>query len=265
MQQAVKQVLNSSAVTTEWIDVSVPIYDGMVHWPDDPAIQVKAIIDVERGDVATVSSLEMGTHTGTHIDAPRHFIAGGAGVDAVPLQHLIGPARIIEIEDPSAVTQAELRNHNVGPSERLLFKTLNSQRCWNGPEFVSNFVSLAEDAATYLAELDTLAIGIDYLSVGNPEVHRTLLGAGVVLIEGLNLSDVKSGDYELLCLPLRIAGGDGAPARALLKPSASHRSPQTAQEVFNVHRMQKFAPVLRGVHGTYLFDIDKVGSWFVAV
>src|SRR5262245_20992294 len=265
MEQAAMQALNSTGVTTAWIDVSVPIYDGMVHWPDDPAIQIKAIIDVDRGDVATVSSLEMGTHTGTHIDAPRHFIAGGAGVDAVPLDHLIGPARIIEIEDPAAVTQAELRNHNVGPSERLLFKTLNSQRCWNGSEFVKDFVSLAEDAATYLAELKPLTIGIDYLSIGSPEVHRTLFDAGIVIIEGLNLSGVNPGEYEFLCLPLRIAGGDGAPARALLRPSAPHRSPQTAQEVFNVHRMQKYAPVLRGVHGTYLFDIDKVGSWFVAV
>jgi len=265
MAQPTMHALNASAVTTEWIDVSVPIYDGMVHWPDNPAIIVKAIMDVERGDVATVSSLEMGTHTGTHIDAPKHFIRGGAGVDAVPLQNLMGPARVIKIENASAVTRAELRDHNLGHSERLLFKTLNSQRCWNGPEFVSNFVSLAEDAAMYLAELHTLAIGIDYLSVGNPEVHRTLLGAGVVIIEGLNLSDVKPGEYEFLCLPLRITGGDGAPARALLKPTVAHRSPQTAQEVFNVHRMQKYAPVLRGVHGTYLFDIDKVGSWFVAV
>jgi arylformamidase len=265
MPQAVKQVPSSSAVTTEWIDVSVPIYDGMVHWPDNPAIIVKAIMHLDRGDAATVSSLEMGTHTGTHVDAPNHFIPGGAGADALPLQNLIGPARVIEIEHTSAVTRAELLNHNLGRSERFLFKTLNSQRCWNDSEFVSNFVALAEDAATYLAELNTLAIGIDYLSVGSPQVHRTLLGAGVVIIEALNLSDVKPGDYELLCLPLRIAGGDGAPARALLKPSASARSPQTAQEVFNVHRMQKFAPVLRGVHGTYLFDIDKVGSWFVAV
>src|SRR5262249_28691206 len=221
MQQAVKQVLNSSTVATEWIDVSVPIYDGMVHWPDNPSIQLKAIMHVERGDIATVSSLEMGTHTGTHIDAPIHFIPGGAGADAVPLQNLIGPARIIEIEDPNAVTQAELRNYNLRHSERLLFKTLNSQRCWNGSEFVGDFVSLAGDAAAYLAELNTLAVGIDYLSVGSPEVHRTLLNAGVVIIEGLNLSDVSAGEYEFLCLPLRIAGGDGAPARALLKPSAS--------------------------------------------
>src|SRR5215471_5248989 len=157
MAQAALQTLNSSAVTTGWIDVSVPIYDGMVHWPDNPSITLNAIMHVERGDIATVSALEMGSHTGTHIDAPIHFIRGGAGADAVPLQNLIGRARIIEIEHPSAVTHAELLTHNLGHSERLLFKTLNSHRCWNGPAFVSNFVSLAEDAAKYLARLKTLA------------------------------------------------------------------------------------------------------------
>src|SRR5262245_46629570 len=111
-----------SLATMEWIDVSVPIYGGMVHWPDNPSIELTTITHVERGDVCTVSTLEMGTHTGTHIDGPIHFIPGGAGTDAVPLQNLIGPARVIAIEDTTAVTHAELRNHNVGESERLLFK-----------------------------------------------------------------------------------------------------------------------------------------------
>src|SRR5262245_52081834 len=146
MAQVATQVLNSSAATTEWIDVSVPIYGGMVHWPDNPPVALSAIMHVEHGDVATVSALEMGTHTGTHIDAPSHFIPGANGVDAVPLANLTGAARVIEIESPDAVTQAELRRHNLGGSERLLFKTLNSKRCWNGSEFVSDFVALAEDA-----------------------------------------------------------------------------------------------------------------------
>lgn len=218
MAQLATQVLNSSATTTEWIDVSVPIYGGMVHWPDNPPIEVDAIMHVERGDIATVSALKMGTHTGTHIDGPIHFLPGSPGTDAVPLGNLIGPATVIEIEDPSAVQWAELRKHNIGHSERLLFKTLNSQRCWNSSEFVSDFVSLAEDAASELAELKTLAVGIDYLSMGSPEVHRTLLGAGVAIIEGLNLLKVSRGKYELFCVPLSIRGGDGAPARALLKP-----------------------------------------------
>src|SRR5262245_15801469 len=155
----------SSAATTEWIDISVPIYNGMVHWPDNPPIAVKPVMHVERGDLATVSALEMGTHTGTHIDAPIHFIPGGAGTDAVPLDHLIGPAKVIQIEHPSAVTHAELRDSAVGHAERLLLKTLNSERCWKGSEFVSNCIALEEDAAKYLADLNTLAIGIDYLSV----------------------------------------------------------------------------------------------------
>jgi len=265
MAQAATEVLNSSATATEWIDVSVPIYDGMVHFPDNPPIEIEAIKHLERGDICTVSTLKMGAHTGTHIDGPNHFLRGATGTDAVPLMNLIGPARVIGIEDTSAVTEAELRKRNLGHSERLLFKTLNSQRCWNSSEFVKDFISLAEDAARYLAGLKTLAVGIDYLSMGSPEVHRTLLGAGVAIIEGLNLSEINPGEYELICLPLKITGGDGALARALLRPLASGHMPQTAHEVFNVHRMQKYEPYLRGVHGTYLFDIDKVGSWFVAV
>jgi len=218
MGQVRTQALNSSNATTEWIDLSVPIYGGMVHWPDDPPIELDAIMHVERGDLCTVSALKMGTHTGTHIDGPIHFLPGSPGTEAVPLENLIGPARVIEIEDSSAVRWAELRKHKIADSERLLFKTLNSQRCWNSSEFVSDFVSLAEDAANHLAMLKTLAVGIDYLSLGSPEVHRTLLKAGVGIIEGLNLSKVSPGDYEFLCLPLRIPGGDGAPARALLKP-----------------------------------------------
>lgn len=218
MARIATHVPNSSATTTAWIDVSVPIYGGMVHWPDNPPIEHDAIMHVERGDMATVSELKMGTHTGTHIDGPIHFLPGGPGTDAVPLENLIGSARVIEIEDPSAVRWAELRKHKIGHSERLLFKTSNSHRCWNTSGFVSDFVSLAEDAAEHLAELKTLAVGIDYLSMGSPEVHRTLLAANVAIIEGLNLSHVNPGEYEFLCLPLRIPGGDGAPARALLKP-----------------------------------------------
>jgi arylformamidase len=221
MAHVATPILNSSAATTEWIDVSVPIYGGMIYWPDNPQIEIDAIMHLERGDVCTVSSLKMGTHTGTHIDGPNHFLPGGSGTDEVPLHNLIGPARVIGIEDPRAVRQGELSKHKLGHSERLLFKTVNSRRSWNFSEFVSDFVSIAEDAANYLTELKTLTVGIDYLSAGSPEVHRTLLGAGVVIIEGLNLSEVSPGEYEFICLPLRIVGGDGAPARALLKPLVS--------------------------------------------
>jgi arylformamidase len=190
----------------------------MVHFPDNPSIEIDTITHVEKGDLCTLSALRMGTHTGTHIDAPIHFLPGGAGAEEIPLDNLIGPARVIEIKDPDAVKAKELQVHNLGVRERVLFKTSNSERCWKTSQFVHDFVSIAEDAASYLASLSTLAVGIDYLSAGSPEAHRTLLGAGVVIVEGLNLTGISQGRYELLCLPLKILGGDGALARALLKP-----------------------------------------------
>jgi arylformamidase len=209
---------NSQGISSKWLDVSVPIYAGMVHFPDNPPIEIDTITHVERGDVCTLSALRIGTHTGTHIDAPIHFLPGGTGAEEVPLVNLVGPARVIEIKDSDAVKAEELRVHNLGVRERLLFKTSNSERCWETSQFVHDFISIAEDAASYLASLNTLAVGIDYLSAGSPETHRALLSAGVVIIEGLNLKGISQGRYELLCLPLKILGGDGAPARALLKP-----------------------------------------------
>jgi arylformamidase len=210
---------NSPAVSSKWVDVSVPIYAGMVHFPDNPSIEIDTITHVDRGDLCTVSRLTMGSHTGTHIDAPIHFLPGGTGAEQIPVENLIGPARVIEIKDPDKVKADELRLHKLGARERLLFKTSNSQRCWKTSQFVPDFVSIAEDAASYLASLNTLAVAIDYLSAGSPETHRTLLGAGVVIIEGLNLTGISQGRYELLCLPLKILGGDGAPARVLLRVS----------------------------------------------
>jgi arylformamidase len=209
---------DSRGLSSKWLDVSVPIYAGMVHFPDNPPIEIDTITHVERGDVCTLSALRIGTHTGTHIDAPIHFLPGGTGAEEVPLVNLVGPARVIEIKESDAVKAEELRVHNLGVRERLLFKTSNSERCWETSQFIHDFISIAEDAASYLASLNTLAVGIDYLSAGSPETHRTLLNAGVVIIEGLNLKGISQGRYELLCLPLKILGGDGAPARALLKP-----------------------------------------------
>jgi arylformamidase len=157
-------------------------------------------------------------------------LKGGAGAEEVPLENLVGPARVIEIKDPHAVKAEELQVHNLGVGERLLFKTSNSERCWKTSQFVPDFVAIAEDAASYLAGLDTLAVGIDYLSAGNPETHRTLLGSGVVILEGLNLTGISQGRYELLCLPLKILKGDGAPARVLLKVSDATDDIKSAAE-----------------------------------
>jgi len=219
VKQPQTKTANSPKISSKWLDVSMPIYAGMVHFPDNPSIEIDTITHVERGDVCTLSKLTMGSHTGTHIDAPIHFLPGGAGAEEVPLDNLIGPARVIEIKDHDAIKAEELRVHNLGVRERVLFKTSNSERCWKTSQFVPDFLSIAEDAASYLASLNTLTVGIDYLSAGSPETHRTLLSAGVVILEGLNLTGVSQGRYEFLCLPLKILGGDGAPARALLRPA----------------------------------------------
>lgn len=218
-------------MTSGWIDISVPIYPGMVHWPDNPAVRIERIQDLSRGDAANVSRLELGAHTGTHMDAPRHFLADGAGLDELPLDATIGPARVIPIAHPQAILPGELEAHRLRAGERVLFRTRNSERCWKNNEFIEDFVYISAAAAQYLVQRKVRTVGIDYLSVGGYvhdgiETHQILLGAGIWLIEGLNLSAVKAGAYELICLPLRVVGGDGAPARAVLRPLGHRESMQ---------------------------------------
>lgn len=208
-------------VAARWRDVSVPIRDAMVHWPGDPPVEVSRQLSIERGDPANLSAVSMSAHTGTHVDAPLHFIAGGAPVDEVPLDAAMGRARVIEIADPEAVGADELRGHAPRRGERLLLKTRNSARRWWEEGFDEDFVHVDPAAAELLAEAQVALVGVDYLSVGGmqsgAETHRHLLGAGIWIVEGLELSEVAPGDYELICLPLRLAGADGAPARALLR------------------------------------------------
>jgi arylformamidase len=212
----------SVGMAEEWIDISAPLHDGMAHWPDNPPIRIERVLDLARGDSATVSKMSLGMHTGTHVDAPAHFIPGGHGVHKAPFRALIGPARVVEIADTHSITVDELRRHDIQPGERILFKTLNSGRCWLTDDFVEDFVYISQAAARYLANRRVQTVGVDYLSVGGytedgPETHQALLSAGVWIIEGLNLSGVVPGIYELICLPLRITDSDGAPARAVLK------------------------------------------------
>ena len=206
----------------DWIDVSVPLRTGMVHWPDNPPVSIERALAIERGDAANVSQLSMGVHTGTHMDAPIHFFPAGKGIDAMPLTAAIGRARVIEISDPESIKPEELRPHQIQPGERILFKTRNSARCWPTNDFVEDFVYISSAAAQYLAEQKVQTVGVDYLSVGGffkdgAETHHALLGAGIWIIEGLNLSNVRPGFVELICLPLKIEGSDGAPARAILR------------------------------------------------
>jgi len=210
-------------MASPWIDVSVRLKTGMVNWPGDPPARISQALDMERGDPCTVSLLELGAHTGTHMDAPAHFVRGGIGIDALPLDTAIGSARVIAIQDPESIKPEELRRHRLRRGERILFKTGNSARCWDKDSFVEDFVYISAAAAQYLAERQVRLVGIDYLSVGGfradgVETHQALLQAGIWIIEGLNLSGVQPGRVQLVCLPLKIAGADGAPCRAILRP-----------------------------------------------
>ncbi len=212
-------------MTDTWIDVSITLHSGMVHWPGDPPIRIERVLDMERGDTCNVSSMALGSHTGTHMDAPLHFIRDGKGLDEMPLDATVGPARVIEIQDTEAITRAELLPHEPQSGERILFKTRNSERCWQSTQFVEDFVYISQEAARYLAERGVRTVGVDYLSVGgfrhdSLETHQALLGAGIWVIEGLNLAAVEPGLYDLICLPLKIRAGDGSPARAILRRRA---------------------------------------------
>ena len=212
-----------------WIDVSVPIADGMLHWPDNPGVTLRRVLDIDR-DGVNVSELSLGVHTGTHIDAPMHFLHEGADVAQLDPAVGIGPARVIEIADPVAVRRGELESAGPKPGERLLLKTRNSDRRWVDEPFRTDFVFVAADAAEYLAECRVALLGVDYLSVGGSAIdmeatHRALLEAGILIVEGLDLCAVQPGAYELVCLPLRIVGSDGAPARALLRPVVNGHAP----------------------------------------
>jgi arylformamidase len=210
-------------MTSAWIDVSVGLKTGMVNWPGDPPVKFSHALEIERGDVCTVSLLELGAHTGTHMDAPAHFVGGGSGIDSMPLEASLGAARVIQIEDRQSIKPEELRKHALQRGERVLFKTYNSEHCWEADHFIEDFVYISAAAARYLAEVQVRLVGVDYLSVGGfredgVETHQALLNAGIWCIEGLNLKQVQPGRVELVCLPLKIIGGDGAPARALVRP-----------------------------------------------
>ncbi len=208
---------------TDWIDVSVTVRHGMQHWPDNPPIVLERVMDLRRGDDCNVSHLAMGVHSGTHMDAPVHFIHQGAGLDEMPLAATMGEARVIQIEDPREITAGELRAHRLQPGERVLFRTSNSARCWQAGSFVEDFVYISEHAAEHLAATGVQTVGVDYLSVGGyhadgARIHRILLEAGIWIIEGLDLSPVTAGRYEMICLPVKRHGSAGAPARAILRP-----------------------------------------------
>jgi arylformamidase len=204
-------------------DISVPIRSGMPVYEGDPGVDIQSWSALAKGDSANVSFLHFGAHTGTHVDAPAHFIEGTRKIDALSLDVLIGPARVIRVPDEVMEIDSDfLGACNLDQVERVLFHTRNSG-FWN-EGFRKDFTHLSPEAAQKLVELGVKLVGTDYLSVekfhsGHHRTHLTLLSNDVVIVEGLNLSDIPPGDYELICLPLKISegAGDGSPARAVLR------------------------------------------------
>lgn len=201
----------------EILDVSIPIRTRMPIYPANAGVALRRIDAIADGAVANVSAVDLGAHTGTHVDAPNHFLDGAGSVDTVALEPLIGPAVVVDATavdktlDAAAVAVAGVP---VG-AERVLFRTRNSQ-LWEQEEFNEDFVSFDASGARALLDAGVRLVGIDYLSIGDPGAHRALLGADVAVVEGLDLRAVEPGPYQLVCLPLKLVGSDGGPARAVL-------------------------------------------------
>ena len=207
-------------------DVSLPLSAAMPTYPGDPGIEIKPWKALANGDVANVSLIDFGLHSGTHVDAPAHFIEGGTKVDALPLHSLVGEAEVVEVAEHIKVIDENFIVANcIRGSQRILFKTRNSS-FWNNPEdgFRVDYTYIDAPAARQLVNSGVKLVGIDYLSIERfdtekHETHHILLSKNIVILEGLDLRKVTAGLYELICLPLKIAGGsgDGAPARTILR------------------------------------------------
>jgi arylformamidase len=203
-------------------DITLTITPQSIVWPGDAPVVIKHTSSIALGDNANVSEISMSCHTGTHVDAPHHFLNNGVTVDDLSLDLLVGRAYVLHLPDVNMITASVLMQADIPPrTRRLLFKTRNSDLWANGNrEFQTDFVALSVDAAELLVDRNVKVVGIDYLSIapykmGTP-VHTILLNAGVVVIEGLDLSQVSQGRYTLHCLPLKLGGTDGAPTRAVL-------------------------------------------------
>ncbi len=214
----------------EWIDVTAtldpartPVYEG------DAPMKFDFLKDMRKGDMLTLSVYSMGAHSGTHIDAPMHFIAAGAPIDQVALAPLIGAARVIDIPDSvQAIDSSELNRHDWRGVQRVLFRTRSTLRGWmDSAAFHKDFAYIAPDAAQLLADAGVVLVGVDYISAEQfgapaPATHRILLGRGIPIVEGLDLRPVQAGDYEVIVLPLKVRGHEGAPARAIMRRKAGN-------------------------------------------
>ncbi|MFH1742948.1 MAG: cyclase family protein [bacterium] len=203
------------------IDITLTLSDKTPVWPGDKRFKRTVLRTMTSGDDCTLSCLEMSSHNGTHIDAPLHFVDGGATVDRLDPEIFVGPVRVIEHDTEKHIEPSDLDRMALDGVERVIFKTRNS-RLWNDSAFHEDYIGITAPAARVLVDLGLRLVGSDHLSVGpfgdeQEETHRILLGNGVVILEGLDLRNVEPGDYELIALPLKIAGGEGSPTRAVLR------------------------------------------------
>jgi arylformamidase len=196
------------------IDVTVPVRPGMPVYPGDPEVRLERVESIADGAAANLSRLDFGVHSGTHVDAPVHFIEGAPGAEMLPLDALVGPAVVVDGAGVQALDASDVAHVEPG-AQRVLFKTSNSQ-LWARDDLVEEYVDLTEDGARALVALGVRLVGIDYVSIGGEATHQVLLHAGVVVVESLDLREVEPGRYTLVCAPLKLVGSDGAPARVLL-------------------------------------------------
>lgn len=212
--------MNNSRIG-KWMDITIPLRNNMITWAGDTVLEIEPVLDTDKGDEVNVSRITMSSHAGTHMDAPKHYIPGAEGIDSLAPESLVGEARVIEIMNCGRIQASDLKQHNITAGERILLKTRNSLHAWWERDFSEDFVCLEESAAYLLAEKGITLVGADYLSVASyregTEVHRILLGAGICIVEGLNLTRVVRGRYEFICLPLKIEDGDGSPVRAVVR------------------------------------------------
>ena len=206
----------------DWIDISLTIETGRIVWPGDPGVEVSKLLQIEKGDICNTSLLTCPVHVGTHVDAPLHFINGGDGIETLPLNSLAGIAKVIEIKNKTEIPLEEIENSEINEGDIVLFKTINSTVYLKEKSFNEKYVYLSTKAAEYLVMKKIATVGIDYYSIAGVnnnliECHQVLLGAKVTIIEGLDLSGISPGEYEFVCLPLKIKGSDGSPARAIIR------------------------------------------------
>ena len=206
-----------------WIDITRTLTNGMIHWPGDPPFKWERFEDLSSGpNSANVSRIEMGVHVGTHVDAPLHYIQNADDVAQVPLRRLCGPAVVVHIPEPRDITVEDLEAAPIKRGERVLLRTAN-EALWDKDQFDPDFSGLSGDAAMWLVDHGAPLVGVDYLSVDGyrdeaRSAHHALLGNNVIVVESLDLSGVEEGHYEMIALPLKIAGSEGSPARVIIRP-----------------------------------------------